>query len=567
MKTLRLLPLVFAVAALHCGINPNDGTGSSTESITAMLYNQDGSPAKQAKVCFYRHHDDPRNNHAVDSTYTDNNGNYKKDLDTGTYNILATLDTNATFQDSVIVTEGDTTRPVPDTLKSLGSISGRIELQGTDDPRTVFVLFMGSNTFVRPTDLLGNFSATNMAKGKYPVTLLTTLDNYAVMDTSFLIRAGFDSIIPQPIVMNYTGIPVPKGLRIEYDTMKQIVTLYWNTPTTGRPLSGYNIYRKHQDSAITLLRADWTDTTYNDSTGIQDITYEYRVAAIDTNTTEGTRSAAVSVTVESAFIISDTILTIDSVGFPFSVQVDKNSNYVFADGIGTNLQSTKPAKIERYNTQGTLINSWDIPGGIEGVYIYNNIAINDSGSIFVITKDNVVLEYDTLGALQSQFQFPGTARGFAIYKDTLFIADRIAQKVSAYSTKGDSLFSWGSDGFGNGQFKQIIRLAVDSAGNVYVEDVGDIAFEQRWRIQAFQKTGTFLFSMDIVAGGGNLAICSNTLFAPTNNDGDLYAYETSGFFKFKYSSTQQTFNQVISNNANQITVFTWRGRLIQISRK
>jgi hypothetical protein len=380
-------------------VNMGTGTQTGNPNVTAMLYNPDGSPAAQAKVCFYRHGDDPRNSHVVDSTYTDNNGNYKKDLDTGTYNILATLDANATFQDSIVVAEHDTARPPADTLRSLGSISGKIELQGADDPRTVFILFLGSNTFTRPTDLLGNFTATNMAKGRYQVTLLTTLDNYEVMDTSFVITAGRDSVIPQPIVMKYTGIPVPKGLRIEYDTMKQIVTLCWNTPTTGRPISSYNVYRRNVDSNTVLAQINTSpvmDTNFTDSTGVQDMTYEYQVAVVDTSASEGVKSAAVQVTVVSAFQFIKNFGTAgsgtgQSIGLA-DIAVDAQGNYWTVD--------YNQNKVMRFDSTGSFISEWVATGFTIGLHDPVGMDIDSQKNIYLSGwNGSSVQKYDSSGNL------------------------------------------------------------------------------------------------------------------------------------------------------------------------
>ena len=72
VKMLLVAALVPSSALLRCGANPpvSGGTETGDSKIASMLYNPDGSPAVSAKVGFYRHGDDPRNNHAVDSTYT-----------------------------------------------------------------------------------------------------------------------------------------------------------------------------------------------------------------------------------------------------------------------------------------------------------------------------------------------------------------------------------------------------------------------------------------------------------------------------------------------------------------
>jgi hypothetical protein len=447
-----LLSLSCTAAIMHCSpLKPEAGNSSQTGNpVASMLYNPDGSPAVSAKVCFYRHDDDPRGSHAVDSTSTDAHGNYSKKLDTGTYNILATLDTVATFQDSIIVTQGDTTRPPADTLRSLGSISGKIELQGTDDPRTVFILFMGSNTFTRPTDTQGNFTATNMAKGKYPVTLLTTLDDYDVMDTSFVITAGRDSVIPQPIVMRYTGIPVPKGLRIEYDSMKQIVTLYWNKPTTGSPVQSYTVYRKHSDSAsFVSIKAGVTDTTCSDSTGVQDQTYEYRVAVVDTSTMEGVRSAGVSVIIASAYHLIDSV-------------------YHFGTGVG-----------QFYNASCVAVDS------------FGNIYVGDAAK-------NEVLKYDSLGNYITSMGVHSPIDIRIDSANNVYVASYYGNMIFKFNSSADRLLlSWGGSGNDTGKFNGLNRMYIHG-NQIYVCEEGNS------RIQIFDLDGNYISQFTHTEGFNNL---------------------------------------------------------------
>src|SRR5271157_1033275 len=227
MKQFRLLPLAVAVVAIQC-MNPNGGTGSSTESrVTAMVYNPGGTPAAHAKVMFYPVNYNPHTGGlgktatvaTVDSTTTDANGNYTATLDSGTYNIIASGGGNLAYQDSITVTKGDTVKPPPDTLKVPGTIQGIIQMQPGDDARTVFILFMGTHTFTMPVDIAGNFTTDNMAAGTYSVRIITTTPNYKVLDTNLNVIAGTVNVLPAPIVLQYTGIPIPEGLKINYDTL------------------------------------------------------------------------------------------------------------------------------------------------------------------------------------------------------------------------------------------------------------------------------------------------------------------------------------------------------------
>ena len=89
---------------------PLAGNGSQTPNgqVSAMVYNTDGTPAKYAKVMFYPINYNPHTgglgktatSATVDSTTTNDSGNYTAMLDSGTYNIIASGDGNLAYQDS-----------------------------------------------------------------------------------------------------------------------------------------------------------------------------------------------------------------------------------------------------------------------------------------------------------------------------------------------------------------------------------------------------------------------------------------------------------------------------------
>lgn len=221
---------------------PLAGNGSQTPNgqVSAMVYNTDGTPAKYAKVMFYPINYNPHTgglgktatSATVDSTTTNDSGNYTAMLDSGTYNIIASGDGNLAYQDSITTLNGGTVHPPADTLKTPGTIRGIVQLQPGDDPKTVFILFMGTYTFSMPLDTTGTFTTAAMAAGSYWVRILTSLPNYQVLDTSLTVIAGTQNVLPTPIKLKYTGIPIPTGLSATYDTVHGIVTLRWNRVTS-----------------------------------------------------------------------------------------------------------------------------------------------------------------------------------------------------------------------------------------------------------------------------------------------------------------------------------------------
>jgi formylglycine-generating enzyme len=288
--------------------------GGSTETssrVSSMLYNPGGSPAANAKVCFYRHDNDPRPGQgpgATDSTFTDTNGNYAVALDTGTYNVLANSDSGLAFQGSIRASGGSHVNPPACTLKTPGTLHGVVQLQPGDDSRTVFILFLGTHFYTTPDDAAGNFSTEPMAGGKYRVRILTTLPDYQVMDTSFNIKAGKDSVLADTIRLKYTGILTPKNLKVSFDTLHQTVDLSWDMPDTSL-LSGYNVYRsiKGQNfSLVTQTPLPKTQTTYYDTGLTVGTVYEYRVVS---RTTAGIESKMVDYDADTALVVSSSLVT------------------------------------------------------------------------------------------------------------------------------------------------------------------------------------------------------------------------------------------------------------------
>jgi len=175
-----------------------------------------------------------------------------------------------------------------DTLKEPGSLAGYIKLLPGDEPDKIIAIVMGSNEFnFVGTD--ASFSMPELAEGEYWVKFFSTLDKYSNLDTNFTITAGESLDLPDSIVMPLK-IPVPTGFTLNYDTLKQIVTLTWNSSDPNL-VKGYNIYRKHSDSDFVKINTSLiTDTTFSDSSAIQDETYNYKIAAVDGSDNEGTKS-------------------------------------------------------------------------------------------------------------------------------------------------------------------------------------------------------------------------------------------------------------------------------------
>jgi hypothetical protein len=389
--------------------SPIAGNGSQTPNgqVSAMVHNPGGSPAKNACVRFYKHDCDPRPGHdssAVDSTRTDTNGNYTDTLAAGAYNVIATGDSGWAYQDSVTATTGSPVKPPACTLKTPGTIRGVVQLEQGGDSRTALLLFMGTRTFTAPDDSAGNFTTDSMAGGKYRVRVLTTLPDYQVLDTILTIIAGTQSVLPKPILLKYTGIPIPKGLSTTYDTVHGIVTVRWNS-VTFQNLQGYIVYRNDTSTTVPQQisgNSAITDTFYNDTIfhnllDTNNYVYAYRVKVQDKNANIGNKFSdscevtAASPTKVRTFITLKTLNTINDTASindavkiiaSYHNQTRKNSRVSWYVEKDDSLVNEKHVSL--YAGNDTLIRVWRTPGD-------NKVFVKIQDTAGTVWEDSIIV--------------------------------------------------------------------------------------------------------------------------------------------------------------------------------
>jgi hypothetical protein len=317
---------------------------------------------------------------AVDTITTDSAGRYAFDstLDTGTYVIEAASGNDAVLIDSVAVTSQDSTDSLPpDTLKPAGAIKGVIGLSEGGDPRKVFVLAFGIDRFAR-VNADGSFRFSGLAEAKYDLRLISSLDNYGVLDTVGVQVRSADTTNLDTVWLPFTGIPTPKGLTITYDTLKQIVILIWNKADTAL-VKSYNVYRRNIDSNTVLSRINTNpimDTVYKDSNCVQDMAYEYEISAVNHKDMEGTKTPLVNIQIVSGFVSLEIIDSINGATFkPFGLSFNKNHLFI-ADSWAK--------KIIETDTDGNFISSFGSQGADSGKFeAPHDLAIDSNGNYWI----------------------------------------------------------------------------------------------------------------------------------------------------------------------------------------
>lgn len=453
------------VLSLNCAINGLGGNSSQTGNplITGSLHNQDGSGAKNAVVTFVPANFDPRSGASsglfIDSTITDDTGAYNFDsLPAGVYNVLGRGGSRLSYRRSFTVPGRMATVVPGDTLRDPGSIKGVVRLLPGDDSRTVFIIVMGTTVLTLPRDSTGNFELSGMAPGSYNVRLLSTL-GYKPLETVFTIVSGRETVLGDTIRLISTGIPAIGGMKIVYDSLLQKVTLVWNMPAEGRGIAGYNIYRRLPDSNMALLKENVSDTMFVDSTVIQDLSYYYQVAAIDSQGTAGGKSPPQAVLIHSNLLAKTGEIVKGEGTAPgqFSQvtlgRVDTSGNIFVLDRGSSRLQEL--------DSTGNFLHA------IENLTTPIGFEIGPGKAFITLEgQSNKIRRYDSNGIEQTGWNTLNTPKSLLLVSDTLYVLtdNGIEMFDSGGGSWGRTALSLDFTGYNGGD------LATDNSGNVYLGD-------------------------------------------------------------------------------------------------
>ncbi len=243
--------------------------------------------------------------------------------------------------------------------------------------------------------------------------------------------------------------------------------------------------------------------------------------------------------------------------YPYGVGVDSSGNVYVAD--------TFNDRIQKFDSNGVFLTKWGSSGTEEGQFNGpRRVAIDSDENIYVADAGNDRIQKlglsggflgwwgrDDLGGIG--WHAPGTGRtsvsgtgdgefyhpsGVAVDSaGNVYIADDSICRIQKFNSSGTFLGWWGRDdlggtgwhdpgtgrtgvsGTGDGQFDKPIDLAVDSAKNVYVADMGN------HRIQKFDSSGTFLgwWGRDDLGGNGWHAPGTGRTGVYGSGDGEFYS--------------------------------------------
>jgi streptogramin lyase len=220
---------------------------------------------------------------------------------------------------------------------------------------------------------------------------------------------------------------------------------------------------------------------------------------------------------DHAPIQMDLIGTITSSPVPLGqvrgVALDQNQNLYVVDGLNSRvLKFDRTGKfLMQWGSQGTGDGQFDMTG--TGGNTAGFVAVDTQGNVYV-TENNRVQKFTSNGEFLTKWGTEGAGEGefglaLAIAIDPqndIYVVDIDNNVVQKFDASGRFLLRWGGKGSGEGQTSRPVAVAIDPQGNVLVADV------DTGRIQKFDSNGTFLSQVylgevdDIVIGAVALAV-------------------------------------------------------------
>ncbi len=275
-----LLSLLAALAFMSCGGGISGTVDETDTEVFATIVDSSDAPAAGVSVRLFRTGDTTKQ--FLDSARTGTDGTYRfSRVAKGDYTLWAERDNQAVYKQQL--TLGDAGYKGRDTLAATRTVAIPVGVQPLDDPRNIEVQILGTHLFSNVTSE-SFVTFENLPVGLYSLRAVPyNLEGYTPTSKSYLVDANSPDTLSDTLEMIYTGVPVVKGVTVDYNKASGAVELHWaRTSYSEKFFNTYCIYREpiEVEPLSTEKIADTPDTTFSENlkgVSLEAGQYVYRV--------------------------------------------------------------------------------------------------------------------------------------------------------------------------------------------------------------------------------------------------------------------------------------------------
>lgn len=296
---MRLLLLLATLCLLLSCSKKDTAMGGSTETI-GIVVNHSGDPIAGASVVLISSDFDPMaESELFDTLTTDSVGEYNfSTVQNGSYNLQIEGDDKRAFRKNVVVTNGEISENIVDTLLQTGGVQGVVQYQYEENHEGIFLIFLGTERYTTTVDAAGNFAIDNLAEGEYHVKILTESKEYENVERIFSVHSSKTNVLKDTVTLSYIGIPTPQNVTVSYNDLLQEAVVRWDGVQSD-DLYGYYLYRLDRASGAFIFLSNKVieDTCFIDRSlpfGTDSDEVRYKVHAVHNNGLTGKFSETVS---------------------------------------------------------------------------------------------------------------------------------------------------------------------------------------------------------------------------------------------------------------------------------